>query len=73
MLMMLNFFWDTEDSDQELSFDDSEDQKKHKAKHIVRCWLEDWEEAIQLEKLELPSSAFYRNMVDLNLWTLTMA
>jgi len=44
------FFWDTEDFDQELGFDDMGDQKKRKAKRMVRCWLEEWEPELVLEK-----------------------
>jgi len=46
-------FWDTEGFDQELGFGNTEDQKKHRAKHIVQCWLEDWEPELVLEKSKM--------------------
>jgi len=41
------FFWDDDDFDSELDFNsasyEKEQKKKSKSKHVVKCWMEDWE------------------------------
>ena len=42
---MDTFFWDDDDFDSELDFNSASYKKeqKKKSKHVVKCWMEDWE------------------------------